>query len=306
MKKGGERVRVFILGAGFSTAAGLPTSSKILACLKDSKLERLLDEVNLKVETFEELLSKIDLELYYLRKANNDITRHKLLKNLRRELVTRLTSLMESSLTPEAIKTYIDFINLIDVNKDAIISYNYDLVLEKILESKGIKYNYFYGSYPDQNQELPIIKLHGSINHFHCDRCDKIVILDLKQLEKGLIINNCPKCNNQMDRALIPPTLLKRYVGTAVEAIWPKALEILQKAEVLYFIGYRIPDADLLSYQLFLFSLLSRQKELQKVEIVLGPQEENYRIYRDLYSKRGVKLIETRLYFEEWLTQKLN
>jgi len=298
-------VRVFILGAGFSTTAGLPTSSKILARLTDSKLEVLLDELNLKVETFEELLSKIDLELYYLRKANNENRRHELLKGLRRELVSKLTSLMQSSLTPEAVKTYKDFISLIDVKEDAIISYNYDLVLEKVLDSKGIKYNYLYDRYNDQNRDLPIIKLHGSINHFHCDRCDKIIILDLKQLEERLIINYCPHCNNQMDRALIPPTLLKRFVGTAVEAIWPKALEILQKAEELYFIGYRIPDADLLSYQLFLFSLLSRQKGYQKAEIVLGPQVDNYRVYRNLYSKRGVRLVETGLYFEEWLNIKV-
>lgn len=293
-------MRVFILGAGFSTSAGLPTASELLGKIISQEIEPELQGLGFAgVESFEELLSKIDLEAYYSKKSGKKTERLKLLREFRNKLIQRLAAKM--LVQKYQLKVYADFAKQLNPNEDAIISFNYDLILEKALEMVEVPYCYCYQSNCPADK-LPVIKLHGSVNHFHCDRCDNIEIITIEDIEKGKDFFSCPKCGGGMDRAIIPPTLLKRYAGTAVEEIWPKAMYYLQNARKLYFIGYRIPDADLLSYQLFFFSFLTRKVKEQYIESILGPKENNYETFQNLYLAHGGSVRETGQYFEEWLT----
>ncbi len=78
--------------------------------------------------------------------------------------------------------------------------------------------------------------------------------------------------------------------------MWYRALESLTLAREIYFIGYSLPEADILSCQLLDFGKrMSRDRH--EVYLVNGPRtvpERFSHIYGDSLKNEG-------LYFEEWV-----
>jgi hypothetical protein len=175
-----ERVissRVFILGAGFSAAAGVPLTSELLSkamqMMKiecDGIFERIdgyardcfqiseNESINYADVGFSELctfLEYIELREYGGgARASDNGSREKV--NLRYYLAKTLMKM-----TPEGDQIpplYLDFANELNEN-DIVLSFNWDLLLERALIQAGKGFTYVY-----DEKKIKIYKLHGSVN----------------------------------------------------------------------------------------------------------------------------------------------
>jgi len=191
-----KKYRVIILGAGFSKPAGLPLADelwkKILARGKnlkgragkfkndlDSYIEyrKRCDGNALTYETvnFEDFLGFLDIE-HYLGLRGGDTWSEEgnegqvVVKTLIGEILTRLMP------RPNNIpKLYLEFARRLQPN-DFVLTFNYDVLLERALDAVGKPYRLFpdryksvsryVGTIDSSREEVVILKLHGSIDWF--------------------------------------------------------------------------------------------------------------------------------------------
>ena len=190
--------RLFVLGAGFSCAAGVPlalplwkeireTAAKYPKDLRAHKFntdlesyiafrkDALGEELAPEKINFEDFIRHLDIE-HYLGLRGGDtwsmegnegtiVTKYLIGKILARHL----NKLQE---TPDL---YLDFAKRLDLH-DLVITFNYDTLLEQALEAVGKPYRLFpyryetvgeFGSTVDDSRdEVVVLKMHGSIDWF--------------------------------------------------------------------------------------------------------------------------------------------
>ncbi len=204
-----KRYRVIILGAGFSKPAGLPLADElwreILARSKnlwgrasmlnddlDAYIEyrKDCDGINLTRETvnFEEFLGYLDIEHYLGLRGKDTWSRdgnegQVVVKTLIGEILAQRMVMIDR--IPEL---YLEFARRLKPG-DYVLTFNYDILLERSLDSIGKAYRLFpnrfksvsrYSGIVDSSkEEIVILKLHGSIDWF-----DKKRYLDLEQSYK--------------------------------------------------------------------------------------------------------------------------
>lgn len=304
--------RVFILGSGFSTYAGAPLSRAVLpAVFSTDRQEPSVLELKSFLEKFlfrgecdwiqtseiEEVLSRLDLIRHYKPYPNIDYNQVSHFEEL---LLSKFIELLTPEHTESEHFVYKKFAELVH-SGDKIVSFNYDLIVENLLKRSGKNYNYCL---KPQNGEQPIInllKLHGSINLYYCHLCSSVYHIELRKADKGPLV--CEKCSGGSSSAslrhfIIAPTLFKSYSLPVLRNLWFKALEFLKDTGEIYFLGYSLPEADILSYQLFDFAKRFASGK-QTVYLVNGPRLGPER-FEQIY---GQDLVNTRLYLEEWITQ---
>jgi hypothetical protein len=189
--------RLFVLGAGFSRAAGLPLGSelwhavlseaerlrpgsvlvgdidrylKYLADTKDVRLNR--EEVDI-----EQFMSFLDIE-HALRLTGSDTwsiagNRTQLLV---RYLIAKVLYTRQENASPEAVSLYDSFVAHLE-GGDRILTFNYDTLVEEALDRAGKPYRLTpsrfseidgpTGKYANGSEhDVTILKLHGSIDWF--------------------------------------------------------------------------------------------------------------------------------------------
>lgn len=197
-----------------------------------------------------------------------------------------LTYLIEQTLgatmaggLPESGGPHERFASGLVVRPAVLLSLNYDTVLDRALKRAGLEPDYGFGRLnlaPPVGAEkgaptgesatapsIPLLKLHGSLNWAHCPACDRIEVLahPLGDAPPGATPSqlDCSRCGNpSLDRLIISPTWLKRYTATQLRHVWDLALEALQAAESLTFIGYSLPPHDVAVAQFLRRALLAR------------------------------------------------
>lgn len=190
------RYQIFVLGAGFSCAAGLPVGAELWRLVQalatgrtgragrfDSDLEtyirfrRECDRVQIEPEQidFEDFLAFLDLE-HYLGLAGSDTWSSEgnesqvLIKALIGQILVECTPLGDA--LPQI---YRDFAEQLRCG-DYVFTFNYDNVLERALDHVGCRYRLFPTRY-EENQshgavvdsssdEVVVLKLHGSVDWF--------------------------------------------------------------------------------------------------------------------------------------------
>src|SRR3990167_215139 len=204
------RYRVIILGAGFSKPAGLPLAYELWnIILKRAKslwgraskfnddlkayiaFRRDCDGVQLAPENidFEEFLDFLDIE-HYLGLRGSDTWSDD--GNVGQIVVKTLIGEILSTYMPppDSIpELYLEFAQRLQP-RDYILTFNYDVLLERALDAVDKPYRLFpcryssisrfSGTVDNNNEEVTILKLHGSIDWF-----DKNAFLDrIKSQEK--------------------------------------------------------------------------------------------------------------------------
>lgn len=175
--------RVFVLGAGFSAAAGIPMTDALLKqalCLMRSECSGIYSRIEsyakICFENKLELLNQ-DLGFYGFKKLSSylhyiEMTEHgggeRWSNEGSREILTLryFISKAISKLTPEKVpKLYLEFAKQIDCH-DVILTFNWDCLLERSLEAVGKDYTYDHNeiSYKNHPNRVFIVKMHGSIN----------------------------------------------------------------------------------------------------------------------------------------------
>ena len=148
--------------------------------------------------------------------------------------------------------------------RDSIITFNYDILLDLALAQLSIPYSYCLDG-PDANS-FSVLKLHGSMNwasHKDCVGAQRrpIHALDLSacllKRAAGSLVSvssfrnlrtaTCPGgCNygQSLRPVFIPPTWSKSPHAAGVSAVWREAIRALQAASQIVVIGYSLPETD--------------------------------------------------------------
>ena len=158
----------------------------------------------------------------------------------------------------------------------SFLTFNYDLCLEYAFNKYNIKYNYCLDE-TITNDEVPLLKLHGSLNWFLKNE-------GIHKLDLDIIINNyynlIPIGNGQSkihfkhpsriihesddeniskDPIIVPPSWSKGEFHKQIQPVWKAAMECLRDAEAIFFIGYSMPESDAFFRYLFALALLEEQ-----------------------------------------------
>lgn len=189
--------RVFVLGAGFSRLAGLPLASQLFPMVKaaierrhgrDTKFQRDLkayirykriadhEEISEDAIDLEALLSYLDIE-HFLELRGSDTWSVE--GNESQLMIRAAIGEVIASHTPPAHKLpapYYRFAENLSVH-DWILTFNYDLVVERALEQIGKPYRLFPQRFASiekrmnvvasERQEVVLLKMHGSVDWFH-------------------------------------------------------------------------------------------------------------------------------------------
>lgn len=165
--------------------------------------------------------------------------------------------------------------------KSTILTFNYDIGTEIALVSSGFKISYGFNVDQENSSiddyEIPVYKLHGSINWMmkddvildHPDRSDQIsnVTSRIANYLKSLVLvqqlqaldtaRHFKKIAEERDYRwpfIVPPSDSKGQHRDQVRNVWKHAIRALRQADMVVFIGYSLPDTDHFCKQLFAVS----------------------------------------------------
>jgi len=256
--------KVFLLGAGSSAHSGAPLGKHFLKLVysyphKDTRIKNIktfLEKyfmINKDTEIFpkfEEVLSFIDIALQKGEAFSKDYQEQNILQ-LQTDLNYLIWKALEFVKNIPGEDTHKLFIqSKLDENA-AIISLNYDTLIDFSLEKSG--YDIDYGI-PFENRnnstkqsQKQLLKLHGSLNWLYCPGCYSIYHYSYERMND--IFSQQPElCKNDgiyLKGIIIPPTYIKEYLDPFINMIWIKAGEIIRNADEIYFIGCSFSDADM-------------------------------------------------------------
>jgi hypothetical protein len=155
----------------------------------------------------------------------------------------------------------------------SVITFNYDIGLDYAFHLSSMPFEYRCGVPngldPGKKQSpgaIDLLKLHGSLNWGHCEKCPRVVPFELKDyfaeyhweagvatphsrtigIAKHLVQRSCPVCGTQLaeNPVIVPPTWNKGNVHTGLSSVWRAAASHLAKAENVFIIGYSLPITD--------------------------------------------------------------
>jgi len=320
---------VFVLGSGFSSDAGAPLTGTALGKIfHQGRVTRQLSELKSYISDFlyqgrsdwinasslEEILSRLDIIRHYKPYPHVDYDEVIYFEEL---LLKEFTRLLSPDQTNYLEKPYQIFAGILKAG-DSIITFNYDLVIENLLSVYGNGFHYPDLSMCKNSASCAgVFKLHGSINMYYCPFCGQIYRFPESVTSHPLpgasgnkndttALLNCLNCSRQgknipLRHFIIAPTLFKSYSLPTLRSLWFSALKTLADAGEIFFIGYSLPAADILSYQLFDFAARLSSLE-QRVFLVNGGGKPAKR-FKQLY---GDSVCDTGMTFAEWTKSKMN
>jgi len=151
---------------------------------------------------------------------------------------------------------------------NAVITFNYDIVLDDALKKAGILPAYGLANDPNE-KGVPLLKLHGSTNWVVCKSCLKPSVWQegaTSLFPFGSI--QCRHCGKSHWRLLlVPPSWDKSEYQDIMRPVWARAVKELQTATRICIIGYSMPASD--SFFRYLLTLgLAENHQLYKLIVV--------------------------------------
>jgi NAD-dependent SIR2 family protein deacetylase len=207
-----------------------------------------------------------------------------------------LFGLLSSTMLPakpnpahEAIASYAR-----DHGGSTIVTTNYDCCMDLALGEviKDFDYRLEFANLRTENtgqndtdELLPIpiltelIKLHGSLNWFYCETCQKVQLFDIRHMVDNFlqdiapypVIGICRSCGGQSRGLLVPPLAMKFDLAPPLTPLSAKADEAFGAADAIIVVGFSFADADL--YISRMLSKSMQTKSDQKLFIV-DPEEQ--------------------------------
>ena len=194
---------IFILGAGFSRPARMPLGYELFKEVLEMAMDIDLYENILRRDveqflgyynklnnssitedeiSFEEFISYLDIEHYLaLRGSDTWSSEGNRSQILIRNLIAKVLFEKVSSMNEKDFDLYRSFVDNMDPG-DIIITFNYDTIIEESLERENKPYRLFLERFSSVNhhsgirdsadQEVILLKMHGSIDWFDIERFD--------------------------------------------------------------------------------------------------------------------------------------
>lgn len=313
----------YILGAGFSRAAGLPLMNDFYLTSKDiypdlgssvkSSFNRVFDFWNeysnvkhyLDVDFFniEELLSIIEMS-HYLSQDNASKLKNDILIFIK-EVIRRQTPLLKTTI--ELYEPYRIFLKnalgfrfdeihdqyeLTNENEASFISLNYDMLIENTIEifnkenrkSRLVNPNLFIANYGEG------IEYDGEVSF-----PEDSIKIDIAKLHGSL---------NFKDNLIIPPTWNKTS-NEKIKGAWQLAHQLLTETNRIVFIGYSLPQTD--SYiKYLLINAIKENENLKRIEVI-NPDDNQKSTQKRYYSFFDQNLEKKQMFeyipmkFEDWV-----
>lgn len=197
MSKAHPGFRIFVLGAGFSRLAGLPLGTELFDEVRrridctygtSTKFHRDLDayiEYRLKCDgrrlnvsdiDFEDFMSYLDIEHFLGLRGKDTWNRE---GNESQLLIREFVGQLIHERTPQKGRlptAYYEFARRLATN-DTVVTFNYDIVLERALEEVGKPYRLFQNRFKsiglfsnevdNDRDEVVLLKMHGSVDWFN-------------------------------------------------------------------------------------------------------------------------------------------
>ena len=289
-------MRVFILGAGVSKSYGGPLTEELLPEAIEPvrkrrgyiRLVRRIDEVIAHAfptcnpsqciyPNIEIVLSMLDVWKefnYSIQRAPtySDFAIEEVRRWILRLVTERLISLSDSITSYSAISKFAACLRPGDI----VITFNWDLGLEKALElTSELEWEYFW--YPRLRNHIFLLKAHGSLDWFRTEELYRVPKSDREPLDETIggisvlrwwdyteILPHRPK---EITPYIIPPTHAKTFQDEEMRKIWRNMSEALVQAESIYIFGYSLPDADPQA-RIILRSSIEKNKNLKEADIV--------------------------------------
>lgn len=271
---------IYILGAGFSVPAGVPTQGALLGKVLDAdngeQLARFIRHVfGLNSQQARSLaLEDVYTAIHRAVSRNQAIKGHDAaaLQQLENALSQEIGHAINIDIRPDldAEGYLVQFVHHLQqsarTNSCAVISLNWDILLDRRLGSSapGLQRTYIdYGTHctglgnddnrvkpallarRDREPVIPLLKLHGSLNWLICPQCERLYINWTRKI--GLERHNCRACRQDqiwLQPTIILPTFQKTLDTFHYRHIWNQAATELSEASKLVFIGYSFPLAD--------------------------------------------------------------
>lgn len=315
---------LFIVGAGFSFNAGLPLAGDFTKAMLDVKNLKLggpsndiVKHLSAFVETtfgngttaqseewpaLEDIFTLVDLSA----NSGHHLGSHysaAALRTVRRALIVRFIRMLQQCYRKrknQPDKNWITleaFLQHLNLKKTAILSLNWDSVIEQGLERTQNVENFDYGCDAraitfagkkiklidkTDSKSFRLLKPHGSINWLYCDTCREIYWLPPSQIErvaqtlfserdwaeigKGkkqhtILQPSCPLCRSKALGTRLATFSYRKALDFPMHAsTWRRAEALLREAETWVFFGYSMPGAD------FEFKHLLKRVELSRKE----------------------------------------
>ena len=148
-------------------------------------------------------------------------------------------------------------------NKFCVISFNYDLALDFVIEYHGGPelINYCLPEQSRSNHDaIKLLKLHGSINWATCanENCNNIRVISIRDdigikgnpvrpIEASKIMKTLKcECGDKLnDLPLIVPPTWNKTGSYNIENVWHQTVKELSEAKNIFIIGYSMPPADI-------------------------------------------------------------
>jgi hypothetical protein len=143
---------------------------------------------------------------------------------------------------------------------------------------KDFDYRMGFSNAPSSPEsQLPnLIKLHGSLNWFYCDSCQKVNLIDISKAIADYetdtspypVIGVCKTCGGQRRGLLVPPLAMKFDIAPVLNPLLELANSRLGEASVLVVVGFSFAEADI-----YISRMVSRwmQSNLNNRLIIFDP-----------------------------------
>ncbi len=271
-----ERQCVYVIGAGFSAGLGYPLTSDLLVRLWDRLNDPFKTQLGRVIRfhhpgfnparftsfpNVEQLLSEMQVneQLYGASRQYEGKFTKAQLQDLQTDLLLNIASWfheISSEISPSApmTKWLTRFRDQVIEENAAIISFNWDLILDKLLFDGGIS-GTSYGFSKGSAANPVLLKPHGSLNWF-----EKYLGTHLKSIKRTAIFSpkgpdtiyafrefRAPvsKLGRTYTPLIIPPIYLKNFEKPVFKALWKNCTTALSTAKKVVFLGYSMPLADL-------------------------------------------------------------
>ena len=223
--------------------------------------------------------------------------------DIRDSLIKLVIKEFKKSLPNVYADSYKKFASRAGHESSAIISTNYDILIDNALaeidsHNYGAKIRYsipedgpkLFNSeeeyYPNgfnrpaeqqqknlNNGEVRLLKIHGSLNWLYCRKCKEVDLTIKKGGTEKLLTSigvTCinKSCTNKYEPLLITPTMFKNYENRFIREIWDLAEISLIESENLIFIGYSLKDEDFQIRCLLMKALLNKARPYKNIVIV--------------------------------------
>jgi hypothetical protein len=268
---------VYVMGAGASLHAKYPLGRDLLRklaewldngidqsrVLRPTQIAKIRDDYKQPLSQIQEKFPKLDnceeilRELDSLAMEGGHEANNLRLPNLRDQLASAVREYFFDIASQEAAGAYDLFARMHAKRGDSIITFNYDVALERALKGAGkwdikLGYGLPFPFFPDAQSDVTVLKLHGSVNWFQypiqkgpppliarrdLDLLGYPSLIDPRISEDGFSTNNTG--------TLILPDPNKKYHWENLwRTLWARAETKLACTQHLVIHGYSLPKSD--------------------------------------------------------------